>query len=1133
MQEEGRSVAAKELNLVLQQLRKTIRRQLAGELSDGELLRRFATGRDEAAFEVLVWRHGPSLLSLCHRLRCDSHDAEDVLQATFLTLVKKAGSIGKGESLGSWLYKVAFRIALRTKEDSRRRTASAIPMQDLPAPDASDNGVLNERRLSVDEAIEALPEKYRTVVVLCYLQGKSHKEIASELGCPISTVSTRIARAHQMLRDNLAHRGVVLSAGLLGVTLSQHAVSAEMYGPLTSSIVNAAARVAAGQPVAMVVSAKVAALTEGVVQAMFVTKLKIATALLLAAAVIAGTAVVSHQTTSAEPPARAETKEAALEKGFAQESLADPLARYRVISEKGDPLPEGAVGRLGTARFRHGFTTVGVAFSPNGKVLASAGNEGGGVCLWDVATGRSSQRLPLPSSAKAVAFSPDGKSLVTAGDVVRMIDVVTGKEIRQFRGPKKFLDLGIVAFSPDGLTVAAGESRGNRAFGPKGGIVILWDAATGKELRRLEGHDDVNSIAFSPKDGKILASASSDHKVRLWDVASGKQLGVLESDSPVLAVAFSPGGKILASAGEDSVVRLWDVDTGKQLHQPKADQGKAKSLDVVFSPDGALLATRGDNGIIHVWDAGTGKELRRWDTGASYGGGLSFSPDGRVLASGGGSCIRLWDPDTGKEINPGAGHTAAVWLLQFAPDGKALFSYGLDRKVLQWDLATGRASEGSLGSTGAQLGLRATDISPDGKLLARFSYTGEKEDRSIRLSDAATGKELLSLNTTSQYTRVIRFSPNGELLAASSEDGIRVWNLATGKILHHFTERDVSPWGLAFSPDGKTLAFLGDNQTIAVSEVATGKILRRWGRPDQYVRSLAYSPDGKSIITHGDPGKNIRVWDSASGKELAHFGGFESILCWAFSPSGRILAVAELLRDNVPGPDEAVTCTLHLLELYSGQEIRKIPMPQGSVRSLAFAPDGRALASGGGDSTILLWDMSARAKNPKVKPAALTAADLDRLWSDLAGDAPTADASLAALVLAPKQSVPFLQKRFKSAAVPADQVAKLIADLDSTTFAVREKATRDLQELGEGAEALVRKSLTGNPSLEARRRLEELLQHREKEALRPLRVVDALEEIGTAEARQALEMVASGAVNPRVSQAAASALKRLMISRSS
>jgi WD40 repeat protein len=749
-------------------------------------------------------------------------------------------------------------------------------------------------------------------------------------------------------------------------------------------------------------------------------------------------------------------------------------------------------------------------------MLASAGVLGHGVCLWDTATGQPLQRLSVPSMAKAVAFSPDGKWLVAAGYAVCLIDVATGKELRRFQASGKFLDLDVVAFSPDGRTVAAGETRGARAFGNQGSAVILWDAGTGKELHRLAGHEDVTALAFSPEDGKTLASASLDKKVRLWDVAGGKQLRILQGhDKAVWTVAFGPGGKILATGGDEGVVRLWDVDTGKQLHQLKGHA--AEIHNVVFSPDGTVLASGGSGGVIQLWDPNTGKELRRWDATARFGSVVAFAPDGKVLASAGGSCIRLWDPATGKEIQPAAGHTGCLRLLRFAPDGKTLFSSAMDKKFLAWDLASGQER-----LLGVHSLTDAADLSADGKVLAQAVYG----DSCIRLWDAVTGMELLALELTAKSTPEVRFSPNGKLLASSSDDGFRLWDLTTGKTLHHIQEKQFSPLAIAFSPDGKLVAFAGNDQTLGLWEVATGKVIRRWERPERFVRILAFAPDGMSLVSYGNPGSDLRVWATATGKLLAQFKGLERILGLAFSPSGRTLVVSDLVRDNYPGPNETSVSKLRFLEALSGQEIRQLEMPQQSVWSLAFAPDGRTLATGGGDSTILVWDMTAGANKGKVPPAALTVADLKQLWADLAGNAPTADRALGTLALSAKQSVPFLAERLRVTAAPAEQVAKLIVALDDKSFAVRDQAFRALVELGEAAEGALRLTLEGQPSLEVRQHIKQILDRRGKDVLRQLRAIDALEQIGTPEARQVLENLAA-APHPQVAFAGRAALQRL------
>jgi RNA polymerase sigma factor (sigma-70 family) len=1104
-------MASTTLGQVLGYLRTTCAAERARDLTDAELLERFLKDGEEAAFTLVLQRHGPMVLAVCRRVLGDVHASEDCFQATFLVLARRATSIHKHHSLASWLHGVARRIALRARAQTAARRQRERRAPTMPRGSALDELTWKELRGVLDEEIGRLPEKFRAPLVLCCLEGRSYEEAARELGCPRSSLAKRLTRARDLLSRQLRQRDIALAASGLAAALAGHSTAATVPALLTINTVKAAARVAAGQTApAACISRHALILAEEAMQPTFGGKARLV-ALALAIGLALGGGWTALGALAPEPAAveTAQTPPPAGDKTSPARQDAPALDRF------GDTLPAGAAARLGSVRFRHGFNTFALAFASGGKLLASAG-VGPGICLWDPSTGQPKLRLPVPVIASAVTFSPDGKWLVAAGRDVWLIEVATGKELRRLKASAKFVDLDTVAFSPDGRTVAAGETKGARAFGDKGSRVLLWDAVTGKELHRLEGHEDVTALAFAPKDGKTLAVGCSDRKVRLWDVAGGKLLRVLEGhDKAIHTLAFAPGGKVLASAGDDGVVWLWEADSGQVLHQLKGHAGEIH--DVVFSPDGTVLASAGHGGMIHFWDPQTGKELRRWDAGTGFGGGLAFSPDGKVLASSGGSCIRLWDPTTGKEIQPATGHTGYVRLLRFAADGKTLYSTARDNKLLAWDLATGQDR-----ALGADSLSGTADLSPDAKVLAQSLY-GEAR---IRLVNTATGKEIRSLQPSGKATGDLLFSPDGKLLATSSDDGFRLWDVASGKMLHHVKEAQFSPLALAFSPDGQFLAYGGNDQTLRLLDVATGKEIRRWQRPEDFVRLLAFSPDGAMLLSYGNPGSDLSVWDTATGKQGAQFKGLQRIVALAFAPGGRTLAAVDLARDNFPGPDETAACTLHLLEVASGQEIRRIAMPQASVWSLAFAPDGRTLATGSGDSTILLWDLTARAGIPKL--AALTVADLDRLWSELAADAATADRPIAVLARSPKESVPLLGERLRPAVAPAEQLAKLIATLDSKDFAQRDQAFRSLVELGEAAEAVLRKTLEQKLSLEVRQRVEQVLNKLSPaNFLRQLRAIDALEEAGTSEARQVLEALAQAAPNPQVAFAAAAAGQRV------
>jgi RNA polymerase sigma factor (sigma-70 family) len=257
----------------------------AAGLSDQQLLDRFIAERDEACFEVLLWRHGPTVLSVCRRILRHEQDAEDAFQATFLILVRKARSIGKRQALASWLYRVAYRVALRARLRVERRTEREKGMPDIPASEAA-NVVWRDLRPVLDEEIDRLPEKYRAPFVLCYLAGKTNEQAAVELGCPKGTVLSRLAWARQRLRVRLTRRGVGLTGGMISaatVPLADAALPAR----LVQASLKVALPAAAGK---VAVSASVASLTQGALQAMFWTKIKIGVIVMLAGALLVGTA---------------------------------------------------------------------------------------------------------------------------------------------------------------------------------------------------------------------------------------------------------------------------------------------------------------------------------------------------------------------------------------------------------------------------------------------------------------------------------------------------------------------------------------------------------------------------------------------------------------------------------------------------------------------------------------------------------------------------------------------------------------------------------------------------------------------------------------------------------------------------
>ena len=477
--------------------------------------------------------------------------------------------------------------------------------------------------------------------------------------------------------------------------------------------------------------------------------------------------------------------------------------------------------------------------------------------------------------------------------------------------------------------------------------------------------------------------------------------------------------------------------------------------------------------------------------------------------------IRRWEVGTGKEIDPPTGHTG--------PDRDAPVRAGwqdsplarLDGKRHGVGRAEGARELHLIRRFTEHLIQRFTGNTWGGVVLPRtFPRTVRSWPLLIGVTsslmpsvlwDTRAGKELrtLTIDKGGMRWRKCVFSPDGKLLAAQGKNGIRLWHVASGNVLHDLPG---PPGYVAFSPDGTRLATAGQSdKDICLWDVSTGKETHRWDSGQGPNRSLYFLMGGKWLASaHAE---SLRVWEAQSGKQLLHLAeGVHLGNTRAVEPMGFSIFAERpshsrgRARARWWSNDEFYESgTIRLLDLYSGEEIRRFDVPQGDVSALAFAPDGRTLASGGRDSTILLWDMTDQSPGDKGRAGLLAARELDELWSDLAGDAPKAERALWRLARAPKQSLPFLKDRLRSVVLQPELVAKLLTDLDSEQYPVRQKATKALDELGEAAEGAVHKMLDSNPTLETQKRLEQFLEKRKKEMIRKLRAIEALEQIGTLE----------------------------------
>ncbi|MHB1424185.1 MAG: sigma-70 family RNA polymerase sigma factor [Gemmataceae bacterium] len=1082
---------------------------------DAELLARFVSRGEADAFEEILERYAPLVWGACRRSAADEADAEDAFQATFLALVRQASRLEGRQALGAWLHTVAVRLARKARARTRRQHTQAALPERTTLSDVADDASSREMLQTVDEEIEQLPPLLREPLILCCLQGRTRDEAAEALGCSVGTIKGRLERGRDLLRRRLQRRGVQLPAAFLMVSLTGGRIRAALWAKTMQAAMYT-------PPSAIV------ALAEAALPALTAGKCKMIVAIMLLAASAAG---VAGSMLTAKPR---ETAEPVQQAKAAAEPKKPQTPQVRT-DRHGDPLPEGAIARLGTVRWRHGFLIKALAYSPDGKKIAAV-TDGLALTLWDAATGKALCRFPNFTQFKRLAFSPDGKMIAAADNPdCYLWDVATGKEVRRLKGHQNVVRG--VAFSPDGKQVATGSDDGT---------VRLWDPATGKEQRRIDcSSGEGCPLAYSP-DGKSIASSSMDGTIHFWDPATGKERRRLSGhQKAVFSIAFSREGKRLTSLSADGTLRLWDVAAGRPLRSLLFEEiGVDWAID--FSPDGALLAGGHRDGTIRLWDVAEGMEKRRWQAGARNIRAIAFSPDGKTLASGTiWGIIRLWDVATGRERHPSEDPQGSIDFVRYSANGSSLVSISGDSRLLWWDLAT-RMPRRQFAWTAKDRGPAA--LSPDGNTLAVGAESDFKERLwEVRLWDVRTDKPGRLLGKQKGMSGGIAFSPDGRLVACGGEDHlIHVWDASNGKETRQIKDVPTGGMSLCFSPDSKALAcgIAGKDRAkpaLHLWDVASGKERTRFdvriqGSP--YGTRLAFSPDGRVLaFASGDQNPLlVRLWDTASGKELCRYAGpgdagpNDRVLALTFSPDGKLVASSAVFHPLFHHGQRA--SSVHVWEAATGRLLRRFEGHPSFVGSVVFSPDGLTVASGAGDSTILLWDITGRRPDGRWRAQPLTPRELETCWTSLANeDAAKAYDAVWALVAAPEQAVPFLQKHLPPVPRPdAKIVSRLIAELDSDEFVVRQKATDELSKLGDAIAPALRDALQGKPSLEVRRRMQQLLDQTRDwtpQRLRDHRAIQALEHIGTRQAKEVLRALAEGAPEARLTEEAKATLHRL------
>ncbi len=617
-----------------------------------------------------------------------------------------------------------------------------------------------------------------------------------------------------------------------------------------------------------------------------------------------------------------------------------------------------------------------VAFHPSGQELAAtAAHE---IRFWRDPDGQCTAALRgHTDDVWSIAFDPDGTTLVSGSwdQSVRLWDLATQKVIRTLLGHTK--GVTSVAVSPDGLTIASGSYDQT---------IRLWDLQDGRCRHLLRGHTEwVWGVAFSP-DGGLLASASGDCTVRLWQVRTGEVLTVLDSyNDQCWAVAFSPDGRYLASGGNDGLVLIWDIRSRTISHILRGHSGWVRSL--AYTPDGSVLVSGSNDGTIRLWSASTGQPLQTLRGHRNAINSVAVSHSGRYLASASNDqSVRLWEILSGQVVQIIHGYTNWVRSVAFAVDGRGLLSGSDDGQARLWTVdphPTSRAHGGetvaSLLDVSAARGVVVTQpttlfvghsqmvrhvaLNADGTKLATASA-----DRTIRLWDVATGKVLYTLRGHTNWISCVawggqaaparvatRVDTTSWLLSSSWDGTIALWNSEEGRLLRTLHGHGRPVGSALFHPAGHLIVSGGADKLIRFWETTTGApvgVLR--GHTDD-LRSLAFSTDGRWLVS-GSADGTVRLWEEREREGQTGAGEtapYRLVRVW-IEPRQDVRSVT-IRADGrwvAAGGDAGI---ISLWDRETGHCVQELRGHSMVIWSVAFSPDGSLLASGGSDAMIKLW----------------------------------------------------------------------------------------------------------------------------------------------------------------------------------
>ena len=888
--------------------------------SDSQLLDQFVQNRDDAAFAALVRRHGGMVWAICRsQLSEDRHAAEDAAQATFLALAMNAERIQSGAALSGWLHRVAVRachdLRRRRRVTSGKGIEQALSVDASPMQSASDR----ERERILHEELDRLPVRFRLPLVLTLWNNHSNAEVAQLLECAVGTVESRLTRARQRLRERLTQRGVTPTI-VVGTIATPTFLLGDIRASAPTTVVSLAQRLAA--PVLMKKFAAVA----------------IAATMLLATSIGVGISTTGN--------------------------AADKLPKSdKPMSVKENPLPNGAIARLGSPNLRHNGAVMDVAYTPDGKQIVSCGDDRT-IRIWDNATGKQLHSVERSDGRFFRLLANKTQILALGEDAEKQCDLwtietATGIVINRTRLNLKKAIPTACKFDDEGkrLGIIIDDSE----------FVTIYDTATCKQIQQLtplrSAEITAYSFAFDPKS-KDVTVAASNGITRIHP--DGKQDTITHRIGEVGTLAYSPDGKTLFAfdkASRDTLI-AYDTIQNKQLWERLGDAHHS----LICTP--TKLIQVGERACAMAVDWSREEPTYRTNDTTTFnaivhGQCSAIHPNGKTIAFGSPyGIIAQFDLESAKPVSPRADPPFNVGSLHYSPDGTTL--YGWASNWYAWDVKTQEqhAVTHNSWSYGAAL-------SPQGNLTAHCILYGDEQlpndPRSgfrFEILDSTSDKILHSYSGkdhhigqkyvfTQDEKRIIGI-PVSNLGNTTS---IPIWSVETGEVLMRLEGHKYPATFYALAQDGKNFVTVSQQSgglekfPIRIWDITTGKQLSQLPGPHG-AENVVISADGQRVALsyriYDDKVKQnryqVQIWDVPSQKRLHIIDSNDKFAGIALHPDGKTLALAQ-----------GKNLTLHAVD--TGAIVKRF-RDKSKIISIAYSPDGKNLASSSWQAPVLRWDVS-------------------------------------------------------------------------------------------------------------------------------------------------------------------------------